>query len=136
MMNEDLQRMIDNCLKALTEAHEGRYLPEKAERTAALFLDAQMRLADVVSSAEFKRQMAKNELERISAEKYFFIKNGSSSDKKVTEATLDHAIARDADVFKVKEELARADSDQKKWQHIMNIMSNGHIYFRNVGKNI
>jgi len=133
-LNDSVQDMIGQCLKALAEAHEGKYPAEKAERTAALFLDVQMRLTDVVASFEFKKQMAKNELERLSGEKYFLFKN-SSSDKKITEAALDHSLAKDEDVFKVKQSLAEADKEQKKWQNVMTIMSNGHIYFRNLGKN-
>ena len=135
-MDENLSKMIERCMHELSEAHEGRYSPEKAERTAALFLDAQMRLTDMIAEAEFKRQMAKNELERISAEKYFLTKSASTSSVKLTEEALKHALSKDEDVYKVKEAVAKAESEQRKWQNVLGIMSNGHIFFRNVGKNM
>ena len=137
-MDEQLQTMITSCMKELEAAHEARYAPERADRTAALFLDTQLRLASYVVDIDFRTRMSKNELDRVSAEKYFELKAAAltGADKKMTEASLEHAIAKDEAVYKVKEEVARSESEQKKWANVMSIMNNGHIFFRTVSKNI
>lgn len=132
-MDEKLSAMLSECMKELEAAHESRYPPEKADRTAALFLSTQLRLTDYAVDLDFKAKMAKNEVERVEAEKYFDFKGEAA---KLTEAALKHATSKDESVNEVKAKLARAESEQKKITNVMNIMNNGHIFFRTISKNI
>lgn len=134
-MLENLEKMIETCLQELSLAYQGKCNIDKAEKNAALFLEVQLMLADYVANAELKARMAKNEVERLSAEKYFMFKISLGSDKKVTEAMLENAIAKDSDVLKVKEEVAKNEADFKKWGYVMNTLKDGHIYYRTLSKN-
>lgn len=135
-MNQvELEELLDKCLSELDLAYQGNCEPERAERNAALFLEMQIKLAEYVSSAELKAKMSKNEVERISSQKYFEYKKGSlGSEKKPTEASLEHAISQDEDIFKLKEEMLKNEAEYKKWNYIISVLSNGHIFFRNLSK--
>ncbi len=135
-MNDSLKELIERCMKELNDAHENRHITDQADRVAALFLDVQMQLADYIVELDFKTKMAKNELSRVEGVKYFDYKSAPGADKKMTDAAVQHAIAKDEEVFKVKTELAQHESNQKKWANVMGIMNNGHIFFRTISKNI
>jgi hypothetical protein len=134
MDQQSLEKLLDKCLAELDLAHNGKCEPDRAERTAALFLEMQFRLSEFLSASELKAKMKKSEVESVSGVKYFEYKTGSSVDKKPTEASLDQSIAKDADICKLKEEMFKYEAEVKKWNYVMNILSNGHIYFRNLGK--
>lgn len=135
MNQEKMEKLLDKCLSELTLAYNGDCTAERAEKNAALFLEMQLRLSEYLANAELKAKMSKNEVERLSSHKYFEYKNGSlGSEKKLTEASLEHSITKDEEIFKLKEELIRHEAEYKKWNFIINVLSNGHIYFRNLGK--
>lgn len=135
MKDDSLNQLLEKCLDELKLAYNGDCPPERAERNAALFLEMQMRLAGHVSDAELKAKMAKNECERMCSEKYFEYKGGGGGEgKKMTEAALEHAVTKDEAVFKIKEDIIRNEAEYKKWNYIINTLSNGHIFYRNLGK--
>lgn len=134
-MKEQLQQLLDQCLSELKLAYQGECQPDRAERNAALFLELQMKLADYLSDAELKAKRAKNEVERMSSQKYFEYKTGAiGSDKKLTEAALEHSISKDEEIFKMKEEMVRSEAEFKKWNFMMSVLKDGHIYYRGMGR--
>lgn len=135
MKQEELEKLLEKCLAELNLAYQGDCEPERAEKNAALFLEIQLRLSSYLSEAELKAKMAKNEVERLSSQKYFEYKSGAlGNEKKLTEAALDHAISKDDEIFKMKEEMVKKEAEYKKWNFILNVLSNGHIFYRNLGK--
>ncbi len=132
-MKEQLEKLLDQCLEELKIAYQGNCDPERAEKNAALFLELQMRLSNYVADAELKTKMTKNEIERMSSEKYFEYKSGNT-DKKMTETALEHAVAKDEEIFKMKEDMLKNEAEFKKWNYIINVLSNGHIYYRTLSK--
>jgi len=135
MEHIELEKLLDTCLSELNMAYNGKCDPSRAERNAALFLELQLRLADYVTDAELKAKASKSEIERLSSQKYFEYKSGAlGSDKKMTEAALEHAISRDEEVHKMKQEMLKSEAEHKKWNYVINVLSNGHIFYRNLGK--
>jgi hypothetical protein len=133
MDQEHLSKLLEECLNELNMAYKGKCDADRAERNAALFLEMQIKLADVVSQAELNAKSQKNELERVSSSKYFEYKSGGG-DKKITEASLEHSVNKDEEVCRIKSEMIKFEADYKKWQYVINILSNGHIYYRNLSK--
>lgn len=115
-------------------ASRDKYDSEKADRTAALLLTAQMRLAFLIEDVEMKAKHAKNEIVRIEGEKYFEGKI-SGGDKKTTENMLVNYVAKSPDIVAAKTECATHEAALKKWNYVLNVLKDGHIYFRNIGKN-
>jgi hypothetical protein len=135
MNQEELEQLLEKCLVELNVAYQGECEPERAEKNAALFLQIQLRLSSYLANAELKAKMAKNEVERLSSQKYFEYKTGAlGAEKKLTEAALEHAISKDEEIFKMKEEMIKNEAEYKKWNFILNVLSNGHIFYRNLGK--
>ena len=128
---ESLDKMIETCLTELQAVKHGKYESERAEKTAALFLEVQLRVADFLSDAEFKAKMSKAEVERVEADKYF---NYKTSAGKVTEAHLVNSVSKDDDVLKAKAASYREEADFKKWLYVMNTLKDSHIYFRGMSK--
>lgn len=136
MNQESLEKLLEKCLSELNLAYQGECDANRAEKNAALFLEMQLRLADFNAQAELKAKSAKNELERLSSQKYFEYKSGSiGNDKKLTEAALEHSIAKDDAVCELKGQVIKLESEYKKWNYIINTLANGHVYYRTIGKN-
>lgn len=131
---EEFEAIVSKCFTELTSAHQEKYDSEKAEKTAALFLSAQMQLAFFIEDIELKARHSKYEIERVEAEKYFELKNNSIQGKKFTEAALNQSLARDTDVIAAKKANCEAESELKKFNYLMGNLKEGHIFFRNVGK--
>jgi hypothetical protein len=130
---DELEILITFCIDELSVAQKETYPPEKAERTAANFLASQMKLAYFISDIELLAKRSKSEIDRVEAEAYFAAK--VASDKKITEATLQQIVAKDAAVVEAKNKNCMAEADQKKYNYLMQTLNSGHLYFRSICKN-
>lgn len=131
---EELQELIQDCIAETKTAHEVKYDAEQAEKTAAMFLHARLLLAQFIEDVELNAKQSKGEIDRIEGEKYFHYKETINSDKKVTEAVLVAAVARDSEVVQAKKNWASSEAELRKYSFIMDTLKEGHIFFRNVGK--
>lgn len=130
----DTEKMIEQCYAELSAASRKKYDSEEADRTASMFLIAQMKLSFLIEDVELKARQAKNEIARLEGEKYFEYKT-SNTEKKITENMLTNYLAKSSDIVDAKTEAAKHESTLKKWSYVLNTLKDGHIYFRNIGKN-
>jgi len=130
----DAQVFVEKCFDEMQEASLNKYDADKADRTAALFLAAQMKMSFWIEDVEMKAKNAKNEITRIEGEKYFDYKT-ENSDKKVTENMVASYVAKDADIVRTRRECAAYESELKKLNYILGTLKDSHIYFRNLSKN-
>jgi hypothetical protein len=130
---KEVEDLISSCLEETTKASRKKYDQEMAERTAAMFLVAQMKISFLIEEVELASKQAKNEIARLEAEKYFECKT-SNVDKKITESMLTNFVAKNSEVMSAKTNAAQAEASLKKWSFILNTLKDGHIYFRNIGK--
>jgi hypothetical protein len=133
MKNPELEELISKCIGETSKAARAKYSPEEAERTAALFIEAQMKASLYIEDIELNVKLSRNEIERIEGEKYFEYRSGGG-DKRITENALSAHIASDKDVCKIKDENARLEATLRKWTYIIGTLKDGHIFFRNVNK--
>lgn len=131
---ENIEEIIEKCFKELEKVNSDKYDAEMVDKTASLFLMAQMKLSILLEDAEMKAKNSKNEISRIEGEKYFEYKN-SHLDKKITENMLTNYVAKDSDVVSAKRESAQYEANLKKWNYLLSSLKDGHIFFRNLGKN-
>jgi len=129
----DSEQLIEKCLVEINSASRENYDTDKADRTAAMFLEAQMKLSFLIEEVELKARSSKNEITRIEGEKYYDFKT-SSGDKKMTENMLASSVAKDSDIVDAKLECAKQEAALKKWNYIMTSLKDGHVYFRNLSK--
>jgi len=130
---EEFEGLISKCFSELTLASQEKYDSEKAEKTAAMFLAAQVQLAFFISDVDLRARHSKNDISRVEAQKYFELKDDFSA-KKLTEATLTNGVAKNSDVIAAKKANAEAESDSKKYNYLMSSLKDGHIFFRGLGK--
>lgn len=131
---EEFEDLVEKCYLELSLAYKETYSPEKAEKTAAMFLAAQMQLAFFITSIERDAKFSKAEIERIGAEKYFEVKDNSISEKKITEATLQNMVAKNEEVIKAKKLNCEIEAELKKYGYIMSSLKDGHHYFKMIAK--
>lgn len=129
---EEVEQLVKECLDASQEAHTGKFDTDKAQNTAAKFLTSEIKLTFFIGDIELRAKHSKNEIERIEAEKYQNLKANTTA--KMTEVALENAIARDTDVIQAKRECAEAEAEAKKWNYLLGVLKDGHIFFRNLGK--
>lgn len=130
----DTESLVEECFDEMATASREKYDTDKADRTASLFLVAQMKLSFLIEEVEMQARNAKNEIVRIEGEKYFEYKT-VNADKKITENMLTNYVAKSSDIVNAKMTCAKYEATLKKWNYILNILKDGHIYFRNVSKN-
>ena|ERR1700723_1900826 len=130
----DVEKLIEECFNEINASSREKYDSDKADRTAALFLAAQMKLSFLIEDIELRARQAKNEITRIEGEKYFEIKI-AGGDKKITENALLSALAKEPDIVASKLECAKQEASLKKWIYVLNTLKDSHIYFRNLSKN-
>lgn len=130
----DMETLIEDCFNEISLASREKYDSDKADRTAALFLMAQMKLSFVIEEVEMKAKNAKNEISRIEGEKYFEHLT-TTSGKKPTEAAITSGVNKEPEVVKAKADNAEFESNLRKWNYLLNSLKDGHIYFRNLSKN-
>ena len=130
----DIETIIEQCFNEIQGASRSKYDSDMADKTAALFLVAQMKLSFLIEEVEIKAKNAKNEITRIEGEKYFEYKI-SNIDKKITENMLSNYVAKEPDIVQARIDCATYESNLKKWNFILNTLKDSHIYFRNLSKN-
>ncbi len=130
----DIESVIEQCFNEMNASSRDKYDFEKADKTASLFLLAQMKISFLIEDVEMKAKNSKNEISRIEGEKYFEYKT-KNSDKKITENMLLNYVSKDADIVKAKLENVQFEANLKKWNYLLSILKDGHVYFRNLSKN-
>jgi hypothetical protein len=130
----DLETVVEKCLAEMQTASREKYDSDRADKTAALCLVAQMKLSSIIEDVEMKARNSKNEITRMEGEKYFEFKTGSF-EKKLTENALTSAVAKDDKVVKCKMDSSKYEAELKKYVFILNTLKEAHIFFRNIGKN-
>lgn len=129
--SEKVEQLISEITVEIRKAHQAKYDPDTAERTAALILEAQKEVAEFLGDAEFLAKESKSKSDSIESQRYFFYKNGS---EKITEVALKQRVADD---FERKDALTkqnRAESDYDKWKNLFGFLKDSHIYFRSLSK--
>lgn len=129
----DIEQIIERCFQEMNAASREKYDAERADRTAALCLTAQMKLSMLIEDVEMKARLAKNEITRVEGEKYFEYKS-SNFEKKITENMLTAFVAKENAVVDAKKECAKYEAELKKWTYVLNVLKDGHIYYRNLSK--
>jgi len=130
----DIDIVINKCFAAMTTSSMEKMDTQEADKIAALFLVAQMKLSFIIENVEMLARGAKNEITRLEGEKYFEYKN-SNLDKKITENMMSSYLAKDADIMKARQEHAKYESELKKWNYLLSTLKDGHYYFKNNSKN-
>jgi len=125
------ENLISKVMLETAKAHKEKYDAEKAEKTAAMCLDARMHLSKFIEDVELRAKQSKTEIERVEAERYFIYKD-NKGDKKATEQALKQYVAQDEFVIEANKQCAKAESELKKWSYLMDCLKDSFYYFKSI----
>lgn len=135
MENKGIESLVDFVLNQVESVKNGDFDPIKGDVVAAASLEAQLRLSDILSSAEFEVKQSENTLDFIEAELATNIRaEYREPSKKITEAQVKELINSRVEIKEAKANAANAHREFKKWQYIFNTLKDAHIFFRNINK--
>lgn len=135
MENTSIEKLVDFVLNQVQSVKSGEFDTIKSDVVAAASLEAQLRLADILSSAEFEVKQSENNLDFIEAELATNIRaEYREPSKKITEAQVKELINTKSEIKEAKANAAEAHREFKKWQYIFNTLKDAHIFFRNINK--
>lgn len=117
--------------KIINAYEEGVSMPE-AEKLAAEFLAAQLKVSSELAKLDLDSRMRKSGVKAIRAAIY--LDAASKGDKKPTEAALAATLDSNDLVAGEQERFDIAEVDKNELERIYSIFQNGHIYFRGIAK--
>lgn len=126
-----VETMLSEVVSELGLVHSGTYDIDRARRTAALALKAQIEMAEYISDLEGQARGLKNMIESAEADAYFDAKD--SSEKKISEAALQQMVNKNKKVAQAKSDAINAEREFKKGSNMFTILKDAHIFFRNIG---
>ena len=133
MEQRSIQTLVEFVLNQVQAVQSGTFDSVKSDVVAAASLEAQLLLADILSSAEFEVKQRENDLDFLEAELATNIRT-ENREKKITEAQVKELISSKSEVKEARNNSAVAHKEFKKWQYIYNTLKDSHIFFRNLNK--
>lgn len=131
-MNTEFQRFIGKCTKAIQNAYESSPTLDEAEKLAAMFLDAQLRVGAELRSVDLDSRMKKSGLKAVKAAVYR--EEATRGDKKPTEAMLTALIDSSELVVGSQVQFDEVEVIRDELQNYLSVFKDAHIYFRGIAK--
>lgn len=129
-----VEELVNKVSKALRECHEDKVDFRKAESNGACALDALYQINDFLCDSELRAKEAKNEVEIVESEQYYFYKEESKTHK-ITDAGLKALVSKDPKVILAKKNQYQLEAEYSKYKNLYGILNNAHIFFRNLNNN-
>lgn len=105
---------------------------EEAERLAAKFLGAQMKVAEELAAVDLDSRMKKNGLKATKSAVYMAA--ATAGEKKPSEGFLENTVNLDSGVAQAQERFDTADARKEALTIYLGIFKDAHIYFRGIAK--
>lgn len=119
--------------RQVESAYESGVTVEDAERFAAKCLGAQITIAEALAVADLDSRMKKNGVKAVKAA--IWHRAATDGDKKPSDKMLDAIVDMDKIVQDEQRSFDIADSHKDSLKVLLDIFKDGHIYFRNIGRN-
>lgn len=127
-----LKSMLENLESKIQGSYENGTTLEEAERLAAEFLQAQIKVSEQLKIADLDARMRKSGVKAVRAAIY--LDTVQKSEKKPTEAQIEHTINVNELVTGEQTALDTAEVNRDELDRYYNIFSNAHIFYRGVSK--
>lgn len=105
---------------------------EQAERLAAKFLGAQLKVAEELASIDLDSRMKKNGLKAIKSAVY--MQAATAGEKKPSEGFLENTVNLSKDVSDAQDRFDASDARKESLSIYLGIFKDAHIYFRGIAK--
>lgn len=114
--------------KDIQDAYEGGVTKEDAEKFAAKFLTAQLKVGAELAKVDLDARMKKSGSK--AAKGGVYLEEAARGDKKPTEATLSALVDKSKLVRDAQDALDRAEVKREELQNYLNVFREAHIFFR------
>lgn len=132
MINKSVLKLAEELTSEITAAYEESVTIPQAEKLAAKFLSAQMKIATELAIADLDARMKKAGAKRIRAAVYY---NEATKDaKKPSDAFLQAIVDASEIVEGEQKSLDEAEVDRDLLENYFSIFREAHIYFRGIAK--
>lgn len=125
-------KFYDSLTEKIKEAYESGVTMEAAERLAAEFLHAQIKVSSELQELDLDARMKKTGVKAIKAASY--MAEATKGDKKPSDTFIQAVVDQDEVVIKQQDLLDTAEVSRDHLQNMFNIFKEAHIYFRGVAK--
>lgn len=133
MAQTEFQNMVVDLTAEIEKAYSDSPTMEEAEKLAARFLSAQIKVAEELAIADLDRRMRKRGAKAIRSA--VRTEETRKHDKKPTEGQLDDICNLSEIVQSEEEAFDSAEVDTELLKNYLNVFQEAHIYFRGIAKN-
>ena len=116
----------------ITSAYEGSVTVDDAEKLAAKFLAAMMKLTAMLKKVDLDSRMKKSGLKAVKAAIY--MAEATKTDKKPSDTMLGAMVDRSPLVQTSQSELDTAECSREELERYFSIFKEAHVYFRGIAK--
>ena len=132
MKEQTIDTYFAELEKDIQNAYESGVTIEEAEKLAAKFLGAQIRISNVLANTDLDSRMRKSGVKAIKAAVY--MDAATKSEKKPSDVMLNNIVDMNEIVQGEQRSFDEADVLKDKYQNYLNICKEGHVYFRQMSK--
>lgn len=129
---EKLQTYLNSLELEIQKAHEFSPTLDEAEKLAALFLGAQIKIGTELSGFDLDARMRKSGVKAIKAAVY--LQEATRQEKKPTEAMLTALIDMDKTVAEAQDAFDTAEVFKNKLENWLSVCKDAHIFFRGLAR--
>lgn len=126
------KQLCEQLEQEIKDSYETGITVDDAEKLAGKFLTAQLAVSKELQKSDLDSRMRKSGLKAIQAAVYS--QECTKSDKKPTEAAIQHAINMNEVVAGEQQRLDEAESTRDDLDRYYSIFLNAHIFYRGVAK--
>lgn len=132
IMDKKLKKECDELEQVITNTYTEGVTIEDAEKLAARFLGAQLKVANELSKADLDSRMKKSGLKTIKASTY--LDAATQGEKKPSDTLLNNVVETNELVLASQKEFDESDVNTEMLKNYMSIFKESHIYFRGIAK--
>lgn len=127
-----MKEFIDKCTSIIQKAYEESPTLEEAEKYAALFLDAQIRVGTELAAASLDARMRKSGTKALKAS--VLLDAATKGEKKPADSLLTAIVDSDQMVIESQGGLDRAEVTVDELQNYHSVFREAHIFFRGISR--
>lgn len=131
-MNKELQILCDELSADIQRAYEEQVSITEAEKLAAKFLGAQIKVANALQIIDLDARMRKSGLKAVKAQVY--LENATKGDKKPSDILLNALVDTASEVLEAQGPLDEAETQVNLLKNYYDTFLNSHIFFRGIAK--
>ena len=127
-----MKQFIDKCTAIIQKAYEESPTLEEAEKYAALFLDAQIRVGTELAKVSLDARMRKSGTKALKAS--VLLDAATKGEKKPADSLLTAIVDSDPMVMESQNGLDKAEIATDELHNYLSVFKEAHVYFRGIAK--